>query len=118
MNSPFFRSTGRTKSAAAAIIAIVESRRFGDSAGDPSKREEPYQPGLPLGIWWRNIPRLVGHLDLRQCLGIHDVVFLDDAVEVKEVRGQTVHFVRREVSLLIELQINGANGMRATSRPE
>src|SRR5262245_44293770 len=56
----------------------------------------------PLRGWGRNVSIPIRHSNLRQALGVHDIVFLNDAVAVEHIGGQTVHFVRREMSVSIE----------------
>ena len=43
----------------------------------------------------------VGHLDFDEALGVHHVVFADDAVHVEEPRDQGIDFVRSERAGLI-----------------
>ena len=45
--------------------------------------------------------RSVRHLDLRQALRVHHIVFLDDAVPEQQERRQRVRFVRRQTSRAI-----------------
>jgi hypothetical protein len=61
---------------------------------------EPGLPGLPIGHASEGVS--IGHLDLRQTLGVEDHVLRDDIVDGEQIRGQGVDLVRRERPLSIE----------------
>ena len=44
----------------------------------------------------------IGHPDLGQTLGIHDIALLDNVVAVEQISGQSIHLVGAERSLLIQ----------------
>ena len=53
---------------------------------------KPWRPVLPGRRKGKSIA--IRHFDLRQTLGVHDFVFLDDVVLVQQEGGERIHLVR------------------------
>ena len=53
---------------------------------------KPWRSVLPLRREGKSIT--IRHFDLRQTLGVHDLVFLDDVVLVQQEGGEGVHLIR------------------------
>ena len=61
---------------------------------------EASAPGLPIRR--KSESGLIRHLDLRQILGVHDLVFLDHVVLEQQEGGEGVHFIGLERPLFSE----------------
>src|SRR5260370_31201041 len=61
---------------------------------------KPWRPALPLRRKSKSIT--IRHFDLRQTLGVHHLVFLDDLALVQQEGGNCVHLIGGERSLFSE----------------